>query len=483
VRAPAGQLALFGAPTAAPADPPPAAGLRPLPTAQDRLNEARRLFHRALRQAQERLLLSYPRADARSGRERVPSLFFAAAAAALAGEPLGAARLAAMTREDDLDALPLEDALDAGERDRIRVRRGGPEAVLAIAAGSPSFKGAHLAGHERWSKAMTAHDGLVADLPPALARRLDPLTAARPVSASGLARYATCGFQYLMQDVLRVEPLVEPEERLGLNALEKGLLFHEVAEHFLREARDSDRLPVRDDEETRARLLGRARAEVERLVAGTPPRHRLVWDMHWRSFEDLLLRWLAREAKNADTGRPAHFEVGFGMRGASTNERHLADPLAIDLGEGRVLRVQGKIDRIDERADGALMLRDYKTGRAPRDDNQVFKGGRQLQIPFYVLAAAQIFPEAKVEHAFLDYVDGGRPIAFDPVRTSGEPFIDLLRTLTGAIASGRFVQEPSACRFCDFKAACGPQPLLELRRRFKLGDPHLGAYLRLREWR
>jgi ATP-dependent helicase/nuclease subunit B len=481
-QAPAGQLALFGAPAAA--EPAPAAsGERPLPTAQDRLTEARRLFHRALRQATERLVLSYPRADARSGRERVPSLFFAAAAAALAGEPLGAARLQAMTHEDDLDALPLEDALDAGERDRIRVRRGGPAAVLAIAAGSPSFKGAHLAGHERWSKTMTAHDGLVADLPPALARRLDPLTAMRPVSASGLARYATCGFQYLMQDVLKAEPLVEPEERLGLNALEKGLLFHEVAEHFLRDARDSGRLPLRDDDETRTRLLDRARAEVDRLVAGTPPRHRLVWEMHWRSFEDLLLRWLAREAKNADSARPAHFEVGFGMRGAQTNERHLAEPLAIDLGDGRVLRVQGKIDRIDERADGSLMLRDYKTGRAPRDDNQVFKGGRQLQIPFYVLAAARIFPEAKVEHAFLDYVDGGRPIAFDPVRTSGEPFIELLRTLTDAIAAGRFVQEPSACRFCDFKAACGPQPLLELRRRFKLGDPHLGAYLRLREWR
>jgi ATP-dependent helicase/nuclease subunit B len=480
--APAGQLALFGAPEPA----PPAragSGEHPLPTAQDRLTEARRLFHRALRQATERLVLSYPRADARSGRERLPSLFFAAAAAALAGEPLGAARLQGMTHEDDLDALPLEDALDAGERDRIRVRRGGPAAVLAIAAGSPSFKGAHLAGHERWSKTMTAHDGLVADLPAALARRLDPLTALRPVSASGLARYATCGFQYLMQDVLKAEPLVEPEERLGLNALEKGLLFHEVAEHFLRDARDGGRLPVRDDEETRTRLLDRARAEVDRLVAGTPPRHRLVWEMHWRSFEDLLLRWLAREAKNADVARPAHFEVGFGMRGASTNERHLADPLAIDLGGGRVLRVQGKIDRIDERADGTLMLRDYKTGRAPRDDNQVFKGGRQLQIPFYVLAAARIFPEAKVEHAFLDYVDGGRPIAFDPVRTSGEPFLELLRTLTDAIAGGRFVQEPAACRFCDFKAACGPQPLLELRRRFKLGDPHLGAYLRLREWR
>jgi hypothetical protein len=439
-KAPAGQLALFGGPEVRDA-PPAADGERPLPTAQDRLTEARRLFHRAIRQATERLVLSYPRADGRSGRERVPSLFFAAAASTLAGEPLGAARLLALTHEDDLDAVPLEDALDAGERDRIRVRRGGPEAVLAIAAGSPSFKGAHLAGHERWSKAMTAHDGLVADLPPALARRLDPLTAARPVSASGLARYATCGFQYLMQDVLKVEPLVEPEERLGLNALEKGLLFHEVAEHFLRDARDTGRLPVRDDEETRARLLERARGEVDRLVAGTPPRHRLVWEMHWRSFEDLLLRWLAREAANTTVGRPAHFEVGFGMRGAHTNERHLQEPLAIPLGEGRVLRVQGKIDRIDAREDGTLCCATTRPGARRATTTRCSRAGASSRSLLRAGRGAHL-PEAKVEHAFLDYVDGGRPIASTrraPRASPSSPPARAHRRDRGR----RFVQEPA----------------------------------------
>ena len=51
-----------------------------LPTTQDRLLQARRLFQRAVAQATERLILSYPRADPRSGRERLPSLFFVAAA-------------------------------------------------------------------------------------------------------------------------------------------------------------------------------------------------------------------------------------------------------------------------------------------------------------------------------------------------------------------------------------------------------------------
>src|SRR4029077_12715635 len=59
-----------------PAAPSPAEEPIALPTAQDRLLTERRAFQRAIGQAAERLILSYPRADARTGRERMPSLFF-----------------------------------------------------------------------------------------------------------------------------------------------------------------------------------------------------------------------------------------------------------------------------------------------------------------------------------------------------------------------------------------------------------------------
>jgi RecB family exonuclease len=455
-----------------------------LATTQDRLVEARAAFHRALSQATERLILSYPRADPRSGRERLPSLFFVAAASALAGRPLGALDLAARVVEDELSTLPLEDALDASERDRARVLRGGAEAVLAIAAGAPFFKWSHLAAHERWSSALTAHDGLVSDLPADLARRLDPRTASWPVSASSLATYAKCGFQYALKHVLRLRPLEEPQERLWLDALEQGRLFHEVAEIFLRGQRDSGALPVRNDEATRQRLLSLARERVEAFVAGRPPRHRLVWQIRWAAFEALLLRWLAREATTAERSTPAYFEVSFGLpQRARTGEPHHAEPLAVDLGEGRCLRLSGQIDRIDVRPDGALVLRDYKTGRAPKDDGSVFRGGRELQIPVYVLATRMIFPDRVVAEAFLDYVNGGRPVPFDPASVAGETFRRLLREITDAIAAGQFVQEPSACVWCELAAVCGPQPLVELRQRFKIGDARVQRYLRLREYR
>jgi ATP-dependent helicase/nuclease subunit B len=480
------QLSLFD--TAAP-EPAPAAALPDaparLPTAQDRVLEARRLFHRALSQAGERLILSYPRADARTGRERLPSLFFAAAASTLAGRPLSTRELAAWVAEDDPTAVEPDDALDVSERDRARVRRGGAEAVRALAAGSPFFRWSHLAAHERWSSQLTAHDGLVWPLSPELAAQIDPLRARRPVSASALARYASCGFLYLMEHVLRLEPALEPEERISLDPLERGLLFHDVAETFLRERRDRGELPVTDDEKNRARLLEIARAKVDLMVAGSPPRHRLIWDLQWGAFEDLLRTFLRREAGNTRLGTPAYFEVAFGTRVPDTAEPHSADPLEIDLGEGRTLRVSGKIDRIDVRDDGTLVLRDYKSGKAPgwREDPGLFRGGRQLQIPFYVLAAQKLLPGKTVSFAFLDYVDQGRPVTFDLAEVTGESFRKLLLHLAQAMAGGRYVQEPTQCTWCDFTAVCGPQPLLELRRRFKLRDPRLQEYLRLRDYK
>ena len=483
-----GQLSLFDHQEGA----APAAGApQRLATTQDRLLEARRMFHRALGQATERLILSYPRADPRTGRERLPSLFLVAAASALEGRPVGAADLDALVGEDDLDALPLEDALDASERDRIRVRRGGDEAAEAIAGGSLFFRGARQALRARWSNRLTAYDGLVA-FPaehPEAARfaaeirpRLDPISSGWPLSASRLATFAQCGFRYLLQHVIGLDAVLEPEERRRLEPLERGSLFHAVAERFLRERRDRAELPVRDSAETRRRLMEMADEALDSLVAGSPPRFTMLWQRERSRFRDGLGSWLEREAAGANRATPAHFEVAFGLsREVGSAEPHMAEPLVVDLGDGRTLRVSGRIDRIDRRPDGTLVLRDYKTGRAPRDDGGMFRGGRQLQIPFYVLAAARIFPDQPVVEAFLDFVDGGRQVSFDPERVRGREFQDLLRGLVDAIAEGSFVQEPTACDWCDFTAVCGPKGLIDARRRHKLSDLRIQRVLRLRD--
>jgi len=487
------QLSLFeeDPPPPPPEAPPAAAEPIALPTAQDRLLAERRAFQRAIGQATERLILSYPRADARTGRERMPSLFFVAAAAAREGRSLGAADLERLVREDAIDETPLDLTLDRSERDRRRVRTGGREAALAISAGSAFFKQSHLSAKARWSSQLTAYDGLIAfaprdgfptELAAEIARKLDPVTAPWPISASRLAVFARCGFQYLLECVLRLEPVEEPEERRRLDPLERGSIFHEVAEDFLRERRDRGELPLRDSAERRRRLEQVADERLDALVKKSPPRFTALWEKERARFQATMREWFQREVESGHKAVPAHFELAFGVsHEAAPGEPHLQEPLSIDLGEGRTLRVSGKIDRIDRRPDGTLVLRDYKTGRAPRDDGGLFRGGRQLQIPFYILAAARIFPETPVVEAFLDYVDGGRQVGLDPALVRSESFRALLRGLVDAIGKGVFVQEPTACEWCDYKVVCGPTPLLKRRRQIKIGDPRIQAVLKLRD--
>jgi RecB family exonuclease len=475
-----GQLSLFD--VREEAAPVPAAPSYALPTTQDRLLEERRSFHRALSQATERLILSYPRADPRTGRERMPSLFFVATASAREGRTLGLADLEALVAEDDLGVLPADETLDRSERDRARVRTGNEDAVAAIAASCLPFRQSRRAAERRWRRGqLTEYDGLVGELPEELKSRLDPVASGWPISASRLAAFSRCGYMYLLQCVLHLDPVLEPEERKRLEPLERGSLFHQVAELFLRERRDRGELPLAAGAANEARLLELADEALDGLVAGSPPRFALLWERERRKFRQGMLAWLRRELTEAGS-TPLHFEVCFGPAPEpAEGEPHRKEPLEIALGDGRVLRVSGKIDRIDRRAGGELVVRDYKTGRAPRDEGGTYRGGQQLQVPFYVLATAEMFPGRRIAAAFLDYVDGGRRVSFDPATVTGEGFRALLRGMVDLIRQGVFVQEPSSCNWCDYTAVCGPRPLIERRLRVKQGDPVLRRVLELRQ--
>ena len=465
---PVAQLNLFDEPPPPPAPP----GSTLLPTTESRAAETRRLFARILRQAEDALVLSYPRADEQSGRERLPSLFLMAALQAFKGVPVTAADLGRVVTEDEEADRDLDLVLDPGERDTTLVERYGLPALRWLEESRPFLRAAHELSRGRQALRLSPYDGLVGREGEDTNPLLDPIKGGHAVSASRLATYGECGFRYFLRYVLRLEPALEPEERRKLDPLEKGTLFHEVAELFLRERRDAKALPVRNTEEERRRLFALAEERLEAWVEGSPPRLLLLWRAEKRVFLQLLSDWLKREADSYRDRKalPAHFEVSFGMpyRKAQTNEPHRDEPVDVALDDGRVLRISGQIDRVDRidpEEGGGLILRDYKTGKAPDNDNSLFKGGRQLQIPFYILAAREIFPGERVVSAFLDYVNAGRPVIFDPEKATSATFRALLLRISEFIGRGVFIQEPSACTFCDFQTVCGPAPVLEARKR------------------
>ena len=444
-----------------------------LPTVRDRAQAARRAFRRAIRQAREVLVLSYARADSRTGREALPSTFFVAAATALAGRPLSGEELETRVIEDDPAALPLEALLDRSERDRVRVGRDG--AADAVAASAPWFAAGRRAALSRATPLLTEYDGLVLQEEVSQETRalIDPTASARSFSATRLAAFAGCGMAYLLRYVLRARPKLEPQERLRLSPLERGTLFHDVAERFLRERMAAGELPLADTPQGRERLLTIARERLDALVAGSPPLYMGLWRRERRVFLRLVEGWYERELANARQVRPIALEAAFGTSAA---------PCTLELQPGRRLHLEGRIDRVDQRLrDGALVLRDYKTGRAPSGKSAVFETARRLQMPIYMWAARRLFPGQNLAEAALDYVDGGRLLGMRPDDVSEEVLTELLRGLASAMASGYFVQEPSSCETCDFTSVCGPHAALEWRMRRKSRDRRLRALRRLRE--
>jgi RecB family exonuclease len=468
------QLSLFDD-----ASPPAPLGPR-LPTTESRSAQVRRMFSRTLSQAEETLVLSYPRADEQTGRERLPSLFLMAALQAALGRAVTASDLHRVVMDDEDSRADFGESLDLGERDTGLVTRFGVPAIRWLEAERPFLRSAHELSRGRAGKRLSPFDGLVCAEGEDAHPKLDPIRSGQSISASRIAAFGECGFRYFLRYVLRLEPAIEPEERRKLDPLEKGTLFHEVAELFLRERRDASLLPIRNTPEERTRLLALGDERLEAWVEGSPPRLILLWRAEKKVFLQLLGEWLSREAENYRLKKtmPAHFEVSFGMpyRQSGTNEPHRDAPVEIPLDDGNVMKIAGQIDRIDRidaAAGGGLVLRDYKTGKVPLDgDASLFKGGRQLQIPFYILAAQEMFPGEKVVDAFLDYVNAGRQVAFQPARATSATFRALLLQIADLIGHGVFMQEPAACTFCDFQAVCGPTPVLESRkRRRRTHDP------------
>jgi hypothetical protein len=157
-----------------------------------------------LLEATEKLVLLVSAADARRGASGCRRCFLRRGSAGDGGASLGTAELARATPEDDLRELPLEHALDRGARDLVRVAARWPR------SGAADRRRLALLSASRTSRARPAgrrtshpYDGSLsaasektapyADAARGSARRCStPIGAKGTVSASRLARYASC---------------------------------------------------------------------------------------------------------------------------------------------------------------------------------------------------------------------------------------------------------------------------------------------------
>ena len=399
------------------------------------------------------------------GRERLPSLFLVAAASALLGRPAGAADLDGLVVEDD----PACGAAGAhprplGARPQARAARAARRRCGDRGGLARSSAQSRRAARARWYARFSEYDGFVGELPADLRATLDPLQ--RVVHDLGQPARHLLALRLPVPAAARAAPRARARAGGAAAARSPG------ARHAL--PRGGGALPARAARPGRAagaRTRRRCRSAswprpTRPSTASSRARRRAspccgsARSASFRSSRPAVAR--PRGRRRAERSTPALLRGGLRHARAPQGPRepHSRGPSrASTWATAGSLRVIGKIDRIDERPDGTLLLRDYKTGKAPRDDGGIFRGGKQLQIPFYVLAARAAHPRTRrVTEAFLDYVDGGRQVAFDPARVTGEDFRKFLARDAGR--DRRAASSPRSrrsCDFCDFTAACGPR--------------------------
>jgi RecB family exonuclease len=305
-----------------------------------------------------------------------------------------------------------------------------------------------------------------------------------------------CPFAYFVREILHIEPVENPEDRLRISPLDLGSLVHEVLETFITRVlvRPAAEQPAphqawsEDDEHLLAGIVAdacdryEAHGVVGRQIFWQRDRHRILADVARFLREDSAYR-------AAFGTRPVAAELAFGMPGAPLGT------VALPLPDGRHVRFRGKADRLDVADDGILDVTDYKTGSFRRylnlsvDDPDA--GGTKLQLPVYALAARahQGVEDAPVHSAYWFASRRGefRRIGYVVTSEVLERVGSTVGRMVAGIEGGVFPHNPTATSTQPFPDCpyCDPDGLgvTDLHRQIaaKRADPALSLFFDLAE--
>ena len=363
-----------------------------LETPDDALAAQHRRLLAALASAPaDRRVLTFARGDLRSGSSHLPSRWLLDTATALRGERVYSSELDGLVHP----AVDHVESFAAGIASRQAASEVDHDLATLVAGADPlvyppthTVRRAIVAQRARRSPALTEWDGNLAGHDVASPVRLDAMSPTR------LETWAACGYRYFLQYVLGLDELEVPERIVELQPLDRGSAFHHVLEAFLREAIAAG--PPAPGEawrpEQRGRLHQLADAEFDAIERAGKTGRPLLWERRRLELHERLERFLdddqAERRLRATT--PALVEWQFGDDAG-------AGPVAVELEGGRTARFRGRVDRIDEAADGCCVVYDYKTGKGERyaewgkaADADPLAGGTMLQHGVYAEAARQL---------------------------------------------------------------------------------------------
>jgi hypothetical protein len=229
-------------------------------------------------------------------------------------------------------------------------------------------------------KEITVHDGLVRADHPLLLSILD-----RTQSASSLRLLMRSPLGFVWKYGMRLRAPESATDPLVLDALGMGDLVHMTLNVALQKLESATGLAQADDEKIAAMVQDAAEE-----VAGVWESERAVPPaVIWRRTLDEARMLANRALSYRDVRLPdarSYGEVAFGGVNSKSAADSPWDPTTIVEIAGAGFRIAGYIDRLDLSGDGLrALVRDYKTGRAPKDSINL-DGGRELQRCLYAFA-------------------------------------------------------------------------------------------------
>ncbi len=339
---------------------------------------------------------------------------------------------------------------------------------MSVVSTDPVVRSGMELARARRSGEFTRFDGNLAGLD------LPDYTAGGITSATRLQDWAKCPHAFLMNHLLGVEVVDEPEKRFEMTPLDKGTLVHTILDRFVAEQIAAGR---------RGPWSGSAVFRLEQIAeevfASFEAQGLTGRGSAWRHERERLRRDLFRFAAE-DGGRPAGTELDF-------------DDAVYRLPDGREVRFRGSIDRVDELDPDRLMVLDYKTGstRAYKgltaDDPH--QGGSHLQLAVYAAAASQRLGHPRVEALYWFVTDKGDfdRIGYRVTEEVHDSVGTAIATIVDNIRAGVFPLRPPAVPAYGWVECwyCSPDGLstAEVRRDWerKRLFPVLDSYLRLVE--
>jgi len=177
---------------------------------------------------------------------------------------------------------------------------------------------------------------------------------------------------------------------LGLESFQIGSILHQILEDVYRAAED----PTNVDQ-----LLEQLPIIARHVFDAAPETYQFEPTVYWQTQQQewLTILQAAITGLASEEWVPIAFEEKFGMEGKPA--------LKIELEDGRMLRLHGVIDRIDQDLQGNLRVIDYKTGVSHLGKNDLISGIR-LQLPLYALAAKQALKMGEVREGFYWTLNG-----------------------------------------------------------------------------